>query len=146
MWRVHAPCSSKDLHYNNISFKSTNLLNTSFNLFIDDVIMRKLILVLSWTNCLIVFVKCCFYKLKKMQVFRNEWKKNQSLHLFSKIWGFFKLMFMPDTQSFVMYILSGNYSIVCIGVSHLPLTFLPSPSPHHTPLHLQTGQALPHFR
>ena len=53
-------------------------------------------------------------------------------------------MFMPDTQSFiVMYILSGNYSIARIGVSHLPLTFLPSPTPHRTPLNLQTGHAPP---
>ena len=46
----------RSFHYNNISLQITNLFNTSFNLFFDDVIMRKLILVLSWTNCLIVFV------------------------------------------------------------------------------------------
>ena len=123
MWRTHAPCSTKDLHHNNICFEITNLLNTSFNLFIDDVLMRKLILVLRWTNHLIVFLKCCFYELKKMQVFRNE-------NLFI-------------TQSFiVMYILSGNYSIVCIGVSSLPLknitlSFLPSP-----PCPLQSANCL----
>ena len=48
---------------------------------------------------------------------RNELKKPNSIiaFIFENL-RFFKLMIMPDTQSFIiMYILPGNYSIVCIG-------------------------------
>ena len=64
----------------------------------------------------------------------NE-KKIQSLHLFWKIRGFLKLLFIPDAQSFIVfYILSESYSVVCIGVSplplkNIPLSFLPSTPP-----------------
>ena len=59
-------------------------------------------------------------------------------------------MIMPDTQSFIiMYILPGNYSIVCIGFHPYPSKTSPSLScqvpPPPTTLNLQTVQAPPPF-
>ena len=62
-------------YFDNISFQSTNLLNTSFSLFIDDVIMRKLILVLRWTNHLIVFTML-FLWVEKDESFQKWMKKS----------------------------------------------------------------------
>ena len=89
-------------------------------------------------NCLhnVVFIsskRCMFSEI-------NE-KKIQSLHLFWKIWGFLKLLFIPDTQSFVFYILSENYSIVCLEYHLFPSKAFPSLSCQAPPpLNLQTVQ------
>ena len=54
-------------------------------------------------------------------------------------------MFMPDTQSFIiMYILSGNYNIVCIGYHPSPSKTSPSlfcQASHTAALNLHTAQA-----
>ena len=54
-------------------------------------------------------------------------------------------MFMPDTQSFIiMYILSGNYNIVCIGYHPAPSKTSPSlfcQASHTAALNLHTAQA-----
>ena len=93
-----------------------------------------------------IFYFCTFMgKMKsylQSRELRNEFKKNPNsiiAFIFENL-RFFKLMIMPDTQSFIiMYILPGNYSIVCIGFHPNPSKTSSSlscqaplpPSPHH---------------
>ena len=64
----------------------------------------------------------------QLRELRNEFKKPNSItaFIFENL-RFFKLMIMPDTQSFIiMYILPGNYSIVYTGFDPYPSKTSPS--------------------